>query len=353
MRLIDRYLIHEMVWPAVAALSGFIVLITGHVLFTVVDVVAGKGVHLESILRFAALKAPDAAVLALPVATLLGCSLALNRIASDNELVPLLAGGMSGYRLMAAAMSLGLVASLGSFAIKEGLVPRADHEAQRLYREMLLRQKTLAFRPDQFVDTGERWVFIAHRVDRDNDTLHGLRAFMRRPGQFPFIVRAETAQFAGRELFAPQMHFYAFAFPEVLDTGTADLTIDLGELSGVVTGGQRMENRSIRDLLRERREGSAGTARATREYDMEIHTRLALVTACLVFSLLAAPVALRFGRGQNLAGVLATLVVAFVYFIVTMGLKLLGGNGVLPVPVAAWSQNVVLVVLALLAMRRL
>lgn len=353
MRIIDRYLLREMAGPAMAALLGFVVLITGHVLFTVVDVIAGKGVRLESILEFAVLKAPDAVVLALPVATLLGCSLALNRLASDNELVPLLAGGVSGYRLMAPAMMLGLAATLCSFAFKEVMVPAADRQAQKLYREMLLRQKTLAFKPERFLDTEGRWIFIAHEVDTDNDILHGLRAFMRRPGEFPYIIRAQTAQFAGRAMFAPRIRFYAFTFPDVLDAGTADLKIDLGELSGVVTGGGLLENKSIRQIAKERAERRAGARGPTREYDLEIHGRLSLIAACFVFSLLAAPVALRFGRGQSLAGVLATLVVGFAYFVVMLGLRILGQNGTLPVLVATWSHNVVLVALAFIAMRRL
>lgn len=353
MRLVDRYLLREMTGPAIAALLGFVVLITGHVLFTVVDVIAGKGVRVESILEFAALNAPAAAVLAMPVATLLGCALALNRLASENEVTPLLAGGISGYRLMAAAVTLGVLATVCSLAIKEIAVPRADQRAQKLYREMLLRQKTLAFKPERFLDTGDRWIFIAHDVDRDNEILHGLRVFMRRPDQFPYLVRAKTARFSDRMLHAPQVRFYAFDFPASLDSGVADLVIDLGEIAGVVGGGQTMQNKSVRQLLAERAQRGEGDERARREYALEIHGRLSQIAACLVFSLLAAPIALRFGRAQSLAGVLATLVVAFVYFVVMLGLRILGGNGSLPVVVAAWSQNVVLVAVALIAMRRL
>jgi lipopolysaccharide export system permease protein len=113
-----------------------------------------------------------------------------------------------------------------------------------------------------------------------------------------------------------------------------------------------MENRSLGRLLELRRQVAAGGPLSTREYDLEIHGRLSLIFACLVFSLLAAPVALRFGRGQSLAGILATLVVAFVYYVVMMGMRVLGGNGVLPVPVAAWAENVVVLGLSLWGMRR-
>jgi lipopolysaccharide export LptBFGC system permease protein LptF len=353
MPTLDRYMLREMMGPALAALLAFVVLITGHVLFTVVDVVAGKGVHMGDIIRFAACKAPEAAVLALPIATLLGCALALNRFASENELIPLIASGISGYRLMVPAIVLGLSASVLSFGLKEFVVPWAGVQAESFYREVLLRQKTLAFKPGKFVETGGPWVLIARDVDRNRDRLFGLRALMKRPGRFPLLVRAETAEFADDYLSAPEVTYHDFSFPRSLTWGTGGLVISLGNISQGAVSGESLQSRSIRQIIRQRANVPEGAPALVREYDLEIHTRLALIAACLVFSLLAVPVALRFGRAQSLAGVLATLVVAFAYFVVMLGLKLLGGNGVLPVAVAAWAQNLVLVAVSLLAMRRL
>ena len=352
MKLIDRYILGEMVGPALAALAAFVVLITGHVLYTVVDVVAGKGVPLEDILKFAALKAPDAAILAMPVAALLGCSLALNRLASDNELIPMLTSGVSGLRLMAPALALGCVATCASFLLKEYAVPRADQEAQSLMSSILVKQKTLAFRPGQFVEAGQQWIFVARDVNNDLDTLGGLIGLMKRPDQPPWVVYAPSARFSGRRLVADNARFHGITWPGSLDYLAGDLDVDLTEMASSSFSGERMENRSLRRIIQLRRETAHAGPEATRPYDVEIHGRLSLISACLVFSLLAAPVALRFGRGQNLAGILATLVVAFVYYVVMLGMRILGGNGFLPVPVAAWAENVVVLGLSFWGMRK-
>ncbi len=353
MRLLARYLLREMVGPAIAALPGFVVLITGHVLFTVVDVIAGKGVRFESILEFAALKTPEAAVLALPVATLLGCSLALNRLASDNELAPLFAGGIGGYRLLMAPLLLGTLATVLSVGIKEWAVPAADQQAQSLMREMLLRQKTLAFKPNRFLDTGGRWVFLPREVDRDRDMLRGVVCLMKRPGAFPVVICAKSAHFTDRRLWAEGVNTYEFTYPDKLNwLRSPSSVIDLGNLSPGTVGGASMQNRPLSELVVERAAYRAGGPGATREYDMEIHGRLSLAVACLVFALLSVPVAMRCGRAQTLAGVLATLVVAFVYFVVMLVMRLLGNNGALPAPVAAWTQDVVLLFAAFASMRR-
>jgi hypothetical protein len=101
MRIADRYLLGEALGPFLVALGAFIVLITGHMLFQVVEVIVEHGVPLPSVLRFVALQVPNAAVMALPVSVLMGCSLAVNRLASDHEIVAMRSGGMSFARMMA------------------------------------------------------------------------------------------------------------------------------------------------------------------------------------------------------------------------------------------------------------
>ena len=52
---VDRYLLSEMLKPFLVGLATFTVMITGHMLFTVVDQVVEHGVGAPSILSFMAL----------------------------------------------------------------------------------------------------------------------------------------------------------------------------------------------------------------------------------------------------------------------------------------------------------
>ena len=353
MRIATRYLLSEMALPALAALVAFVVLIVGHVLFTVVDAVAGKGVRVESIAQFAALKVPAAIGLALPVSVLLGCALGLNRLASENELLPLIGAGMSGYRLLMGPLGLGLVGALCALGGREYAVPAADVRAETLLREMAMRQRALAFRSGRLLDTGGRWVFLPGTVSLDAQTLEPLTILMRRAPSLPLVLRAQSAFLGGEAIRAEGV--------EVMDVGengtlseawSPEVVIGLRSVPEGFSVGDPTRHRPIRDLLRARREQAGGRG-TTREYDLEIHSELSLAAACLVLPLLAVPIALRFGRAQSLAGVLATLVVAFVYYVVMLALRLLGGSGAIPVVVAAWAQNLFWTAVALLSMRRL
>ena len=105
--------------------------------------------------------------------------------------------------------------------------------------------------------------------------------------------------------------------------------------------------------LRERwRQTGPTSPEFARPVAMEFHSRLAMAFACLVFALLAGPVTLRFGRGQSLVGVLATILVIFVFYVVMLWMRMLGNNGRLPVLVACWGENAALLLLAIGAIWR-
>ena len=170
MRIADRYVLGEALGPFAVALGAFIVLITGHMLFQVVEVIVEHGVPLPSVLRFVALQVPQAAVMALPVATLMGCSLAVNRLASDHEIVAMRSGGLSLARMMLPMWGLGLVASLGTLAMSEEAVPWSRAQAEGLIRDMVLRRQSLAFEPGQFTDTGQGLeVYVGDRNAEDGE----------------------------------------------------------------------------------------------------------------------------------------------------------------------------------------
>ena len=82
MKHLDRYVLAEILVPWVVGLATFVVMITCHMLFTVVDQIVQHGVGMPSVLKFMALQVPFALTLSLPAATLLATSLALNRLAS-------------------------------------------------------------------------------------------------------------------------------------------------------------------------------------------------------------------------------------------------------------------------------
>ncbi len=356
MRIADRYIFVEAIGPFAVALLAFIVLIAGHMLFTVVEVIVEHGVPLPSVLRFVALQMPDAAVMALPIATLMGCSLAANRLASDNEIVAMRAGGITLGRVLWPMWLLGLLASLATLAISEGAVPWSKRQAELLVRDMVLRRQSLAFEPGRFTDTGQGIsIFVGERSPVPGE-LRDVMVFQTQPGDYPLVSAAPRAVFRGDRLYPAGARFYYFDGMGLTTLRSAGVEVDLRQV-GAATSGMPgptgMSEMSLRELADEHRRAEEIREGNGRSYALELHGRLAMAASCLIFAALAGPVTLRFARGQSLVGILAAMVITFGYFLVMIWTRALGEGGALPVPVAAWAQNAVLLAAAALGAARL
>lgn len=354
MKILDRYLLSDMAWPFVGGLLTFVVLISGHMLFLAIETMVDHQVPFSGVLRYVGYQLPGATIMALPVATLLAVSLALNRFARDHELIALRAGGMSPFRLMLPGLCIGLVAAGLSVWLSESLAPRSKQAAEGLLRDIVLQQKALVFKPYQFLDTGRGMMLFVEGTDPHLNTVGGLHVFCLQPSGSPMLLWAPQAQFGATTLQVPNPRFYTLDTNGALTWGESQsIDIDLtqvGRSSSLRSTG--LSDMSLRELREKWAQAMVANLGGDRLYAMEYHSRLAMAFACLVFALLAGPVTLRFGRGQSLVGVLMTILVIFVFYVVMLWMRMLGTSGRLPVLVAAWGENVGLLVLALVGIWR-
>ena len=174
------------------------------------------------VLRYVGYQIPGAAIMALPVATLLAASLALNRLARDHEWIALRSAGLSTFRLMVPALCLGLLAAGMSTWLAQSLGPLSKRAAQNLLREIVLRQKALVFKPGQFVDTGRGLNLYVDSTDTRRNLVGGLHVFCLRPEGAPMLLWAPQARFGETTLQVPGPRFYALDTSGALTWGVSD-----------------------------------------------------------------------------------------------------------------------------------
>jgi len=346
MKLLDRYLLREMAPTFLGAAATFVVLLVGHMLYTVVEVVVERGVPLPSVMRFLALKTPGAAVMALPVSALLASALAFNRLAADSELPALRAAGVGMTRLMAPAAALGLVAALLVLLLNEALAPRCEEASRRLLIEAVSQQRTLAFQPRRFLELSSTAFVYPDDVDSARERLLGVRVFLLRGDDPPALMEAPEAAFVGQELIVPRARSLVPEWNGDVTWGrVGELRIPLtAEALSLPGGAGEMREMSMAALYRRWREHASKYPAEAARASLELHSRLAMAGAALVFALLAAPLTLAVGKGRSLSGVALSLLVVFAYYLVMLWARLLGERGALPPLVAAWGENALLIV---------
>lgn len=88
-------------------------------------------------------------------------------------------------------------------------------------------------------------------------------------------------------------------------------------------------------------------------YGVEIHKKLALAVACLVFVLLGAPIALRFPRGGVGLVIGVSIVVFGLYYVALIGGQALGVRGFVPPAVAMWGANLLFGAIGIILLARM
>ena len=143
MRLIDRYLLRQLVAPtlwAIVAATGLALLSTS---LTQLDLIVSGGQNALVFLKATALAMPQLINMVLPVSVFVAALITLNRLQTDQELVVCFAGGMSRWRVIAPALRLAAVLALASLVINLWIQP-ASHRAMR---EVLFEVRTTWSQP--------------------------------------------------------------------------------------------------------------------------------------------------------------------------------------------------------------
>lgn len=167
MRLIDHYLLRQLVAPtlwAIVAATGLALLSTS---LTQLDLIVAGGQNALVFLKATALAMPQLINMVLPVSVFVAALITLNRLQTDQELVVCFAGGMSRWRVIAPALRLAAVLALASLIINLWVQP-ASHRAMR---EVLFEVRTnlvsALIREGEFTQPAPGLTVYAQSVDRN------------------------------------------------------------------------------------------------------------------------------------------------------------------------------------------
>ena len=141
---LNLYLLEEILPFLLAGLAVTIVLLLLGALQAIIAPLLAKGANPLLVAKLVALQLPEAVSRGLPIALLFATLLGLSRLSADSEIKALQAGGIAPARLFGPLLGLGLAVALLSFAVGEGLTPRAKVQALSVQREIVLDNPRVA-----------------------------------------------------------------------------------------------------------------------------------------------------------------------------------------------------------------
>lgn len=350
----DRYTVMEFIPPFLASVAGLTVMLLSGILYELSDLIFDNRMPVSVAGKLLIYKLPEVIVLTIPIGVLFATLLSLGRLTKDSELTAMRAVGIPFRRLIIPVLAVGVVISGISFLMHEKVVPEANHRAENLYRESLLRDTMPGIRQDVFFQgPGGRHFYVGQVNQRDN-TLERVFIYEPEPDGFPDMITAQRGRFSDGVWYLEDgvtRHLDAQGFTEHEVRWDA-LEYQTPEGAAALFGTQKTPSEMTRQELGEHIRLFSRSGIDVRRFEVEYHLRLATPFASFLWVLIGAPLSLKSPRSGRFFGIVIAIVIVFVYYVSTAIFRSLGGNGVLSPASAAWATNGLFALIGLVLLAR-
>jgi lipopolysaccharide export system permease protein len=354
MRLLDRYLLRELLVPFGYCLSGFFIFWVTFDLFSDLSKFQSNKLKGLEVAQYYVVRTPELLMIVLPVALLLALLYALTNLSRHHELTAIRAAGVSIWRMAAPYFTLGFCLSVFLFVMNEFWVPESAQMAEEILTQHLVGQTNSPAKDWEkslgFTNTREnrKWFMVAYHIP--SHSMYRPHVEWTLATGTRYAISAEWAHYQdGHWVFtnAQQQIFPAVkgAFPALTETNLLameEFTETPEEIKSEIKVGKinnlkevKKAQLSIQEILNYKSLHAEDSAKNSM-LDTKLHGRLAAPWTCLVVVILALPFGAATGRRNVYVGVASSILICFSYFVLTQLGLALGSGGYIPPILAAW-----------------
>ena len=142
MRILERYVLREHLFPLLIGFSVVIFLLTLDFLFDLVDLAIGKGVNAGIVLELFFLSLGWMMALAVPCAVLIAALATFGRLAQDNEISAMRANGINLLRIVGAPVVAAVVLAAALVLFNDRILPETNHALANLLVDVSRKRPT-------------------------------------------------------------------------------------------------------------------------------------------------------------------------------------------------------------------
>ncbi len=359
LRLVDRYVIREMIFPFLLAVAGFVLFIILNLIPQLSDFMIDRNISMQTLFQMLFWRLPELLVYGLPVGVLFAIFWALGRLSHDRELIALQAAGFSLRRLMLPVVLMGLITTVTAFAVGELWTPWANHQYYNLLREIFFMRSVPQIRESTFMKISDTAYAYIERYDPTTKKLSHVMVFDKGGGEylpelearFPKVIVAAEGLWDGEywRLTDGKLH-------KLRDDGQFEYTVTFAKLSlraGPSLQRLLVEQRTPHEMsiaeLSEQIEVLQRSGLGAESLLVELHAKIAVPFSALIFALFGAPLSLIFAQGGaprgRAAGVIISVLLVASYQGLLLWMSTLGKRGLIAPPLAPWVPNMLFGVL--------
>ncbi|MEB3188338.1 MAG: LptF/LptG family permease [bacterium] len=348
MRILDRYVLGELLVPFLFGVIGFILVMLSVSLYQFTDLIFMAGAPVGDVVQLLLYSLPSIVVLTFPVAYLFASLLGIGRMTKDFEIIALRGSGVSFRRIIVPILAGAALVSLGNFAFNERVVPFANREVSRIKQDLASRVTKPLIRPNVFFKGTENRYFYVRQVDPRTGDMRDVFVLDQTQIGPPQVIRARRARWMnlgqGRSLWQLEdgtLHKYAEDGHVQHELAFGKMAIQFSLATSTSFGGDVNPSEQSSSDLQKQISGikkSGGDAKAA---EVALLMKYALPLASFFAALIAAPLGLLFSRMGAYIGVGLSIILVFLYYVIMQTFQAMGNAGIVPPILGAWTQNLI------------
>jgi LPS export ABC transporter permease LptF/LPS export ABC transporter permease LptG len=311
--------------------------------------------------EIAAALLPSVLILTLPVAVLAGIVIGFARMGSDSEIVAIRAAGVGTWSLLWPALVIGLLATAATTFLHFKEAPQAARDLRRAALQGALRKLDSPVEPRTFNTDIPGYVIYVRDGDKSQGSWGRVFIYAQQPdGTRIVTARSGRIDSSNEKSELVLSDAVAMKIPNA-DSAERDYVVErLDQLRISIDTGRAalLEHASQKDLQPEelnwnelKQQAHSDSIEDKREAERTINRRLALSVAPFVFALFGGLLGMRVRRGGRGAGILLSLSVVIVYYLITLLGESLARTDTVSAITGEWMATGVILLLSLMLLR--
>lgn len=354
MKIIDRYVIRQLLVPYAMGLLVFTFLLMLRPLQDYAEELVAKNVSLPIILSLLVMLIPQALALTIPMSLLLGLLVGFGRLSADREFVAMQACGVGLKRLLfpvgvVSFLSLAATAYMWFYGY-----PTANQHFKEVTVNVMAERAEGNVRPHVFYREIPNLMLYVRDVPPSGQGWNGVFMSDTRPGQPEAVYLARHGRIAVnrarqrveivlddtvRRTVDPNGHY------DITRYQTLIVSIDPASVFPSTRVTKGLAEMTLPELLAAAAEKEGQNVSSHNEW-IAIHQKFAIPFACILFGVIGLALGVTHRRDGPLASFVVGLVVVFAYYILLyLGPQMVKGD-LVPPWLAAWLPNLVFGALA-------
>lgn len=346
MKIIDRYIIKEVLPPFILSLFVFTFVLFMNQILKLTDLLINKGISLFVIIELITFILPSFLVLTIPVSTLTASILAFNRLSNDGEITAFKASGVSLYRMILPVSAYAFIAGLITVYLMTSAMPYGNFAFKNLLYKTIKAKASIGIEEGVFNDTFENLMIYVKEMPRPEE-FNGIFISDLRDPKEPNLIIAKSGSIITDEdakniilrLKNGSLHRGAKGADtyQKVEFTNYDLQLNLEVKESKITKGRReMTIGELQDEIGKMKKEKKG-------YNvllMEINKKFSIPFACLLMGIIGAPLGIASRRSGRSAGFAVAIGITLAYYLINMFGDYLGKKDLIHAFFAIWLPNI-------------